>query len=282
MTSLFLKPLTAAQCKYPETILTFDREALRPLPIKEGFTPQSEISLKAFIDSVWLAHCWRVRQDVDEKVNWGESYKGNRNVSQWLNYCTLEQSDERILPYMRSRDGGGESDLKGRGSIGAGGHTDFVDAVHDNSIIDLCGTAILNLARELWEECQFVKDGEKITLQTLQIEDHVDANRIADGITTLQQAVDFLYALGTLYHEGYLFDNSDNVGRLHMGVCWRLKLHQGITAVSREKGVDYIDPFYPSEVYTAYPNVTFENWSKLYLEHLCGPKEARNSVAAIG
>lgn len=281
MSNLFLMPKTAADSKYPETILNIDRAALRPLPIKEGFTPQSEISLQSFIAQVWISHSWRVRQDVDEKVNWGEAFKGNRDYLQWLNYCVLEQSDDRIIPYMRSRDGSGESDLKGRGSICPGGHTDFVDAVHSRSVIDLESTAILNLARELWEECQFTKDGKNITLQTLQILEDGSRSRLAEEINTLEQALEFLQALGTLHHEGYLFDNTDNVGRLHLGVCWRLRLHEGITAVSREKGVDFIDPVLPVNLAFAYPNVTFENWSKLYLEYLSDSESVRNNVSVL-
>lgn len=273
MSSLFLP--TIENSKYPETILTIDRSALQRFPLKEGFTPYTNLYVDNFIADVWIAHSWRVRQDVDEKINWGESYKGNRDYVQWLNYCALEQDDGLLLPYMRSREGGGESDLKGRGSIGAGGHTDFDDAYSVGSRVYLYETAIINLARELWEECQFVgPDGKPLKIE---ITDETNPSRVAENIRTYDQALDFLSTLGTLHFEGFLFDNSDNVGRLHLGVCWRLKLHMGITAVSKEKGVDYIDPVAATEIYSKYPNVTFENWSKLYIAYLADPVFIKNA-----
>lgn len=239
--------------KYPEFILALSRETFLRLGIREGFNEQ--FAYDEFIELVQNGIVIRQRQHLDEMRPWGESHKGDRDYSQWLNYLTIENSDGTIHPYLRARTGNGETNLQGRGSIGAGGHTDLIDVAHHNSVIDLRETVLNNVVRELFEELQFFIDGQRIVT-------HTEEGVLLSTARTLSQ-------LGRLYFEGIIFDNSDNVGRLHFAVALRFVLHPTVTIKGNEDGLDFIPAVRPQYLGSTYPDVTFENWSKLYAFHLC-------------
>lgn len=248
--------------KYPEFILAIARDSLKAANLHEGF---NTISLDYFVKTVQSGITIRERNHLDESWNWGENYKGDRNYSQWLNYFVVENDDNTINPYMRSRESSGESDLKGRGSIGVGGHTDFVDIRAYNSVIYLRPTALRNIYREAFEEMTFYVNGVKF--QAYANED-TDNERLTATLQDLQR-------MTHLYYEGIMFDNSDNVGRLHFACAWRLKLKPGVTIGRREKALDFVAPVAVENLFTAYPNVTFENWSRIFAERIQGRADAR-------
>lgn len=257
-----------AEVKYPESILAIRRTALRDAFTAMGSPNPSGFMYVDFMRLVrYVQHALVIgqRQDLDEAFNWGESFKGNRDYAQWLNYFVVENADGEIYPYMRSREGSGESDLRGRGSIAPGGHCDLVDiekVIEANgrptSIIDPVATAINNIYREAFEEMTFYVNGEKF-------------NAYRDEGTDkefLMATTHDLADMASVHFEGLIFDNSDNVGRLHLAFAWRMRLKPGVTIGNREKHLDFIDPVRVTALHDAYPHVTFENWSKIFAEHL--------------
>lgn len=256
--------------KYPESIGAIRRTVLRDIPAlglgAKGFV---KVDWEQFSQLVQRGFITGQREDLDESLHWGEEYKGNRDYAQWLNYFSVEQAGTPIYlpelnPYMRAREGNGESDLQGRGSCMPGGHLDAIDVRYrvingkQTSIPDLLKTSLQNIMREAFEEMTFFKDGEKF--QAYANEGHEQEYLAAD--------LDDLATFATLHFEGIIFDNSDNVGRLHLAIAWRLRLREGVTVGNREKGVDFIPPVAAQKLYETYPGVKFENWTKLFVEHL--------------
>jgi predicted NUDIX family phosphoesterase len=250
--------------KYPEFILGIARDVLQRTGIQQGF---NVVDFAEFLHTVQEGIVIRQRQNLDEAVHWGESYKGNRDVGQWLNYFIVENHEGRniVNPYLRSREGNGESDLQGRGSLCPGGHMDFVDICtyilesgERGSVINMEASIIENVYREAFEEMTFFVDGVKF--QAFVNEGTPEERLIA----TVQDFAN----LASLHFEGVIFDNSDNVGRLHIGVAMRLKLREGVTIGNREAALDFIPAVPLNDLSETYPHVTFENWSKIFAFHL--------------
>jgi len=239
-----------SQYKYPEFILAVARTTFREIGIREGFN--THFSLEAFLMAVHTGLTIRQRNHLDESKHWGESHKGDRDYAQWLNYFVVENFDGTINPYLRSREGSGESDLQGRGSIGVGGHTDLVDVAHHGSVIDMRMTILYNVVREFFEECAVYVNGIRVGL----------SGDLLTDLHTFSQ-------IATLHFEGVIFDNSDQVGRLHFANCLRIKLKEGVTVTSGEEVIDFIPPVRVQDLGASYPNVTFENWTKEFAFHLC-------------
>ena len=239
-----------SQYKYPEFIMALSRETFLQIGIREGFNPQFDF--EEFLTLVQAGVVIRQRNHLDEYRPWGESHKGDRDYSQWLNYFVVENYDDTINPYLRSREGNGESDLQGRGSIGVGGHTDFVDIHSHQSVINLRQTVLANVAREFFEECAVFVNGVR-----------------AVSTGNSREDIALLASIATLHFEGIIFDNSDPVGRLHFAMALRIKLKQGVTVSSGEEVIDFIPPVRVQDLGATYDKVTFENWSKLYAFHLC-------------
>lgn len=97
-------------------------------------------------------------------------------------YITLEHKG-KIAVYKRLA-GGGESRIHNLHSVGFGGHVDFSDAIHDNSIINAEQSIIDSSLRELSEELSLPFDINTAEIKT----------------------------------RGYIIDNRDEVGQVHLGV----------------------------------------------------------------
>jgi len=256
--------------KYPEFIGAIRRTVLRDIPaLGMGQTGFVRVDWEQFSNLVQRGFITGQREDLDESRHWGEEYKGNRDYAQWLNYFSVESAGTPVHqpvlnPYMRAREGNGESDLQGRGSCMPGGHLDAIDVRYrringqQTSIPDLLKTSLQNIMREAFEEMTFSKDGMKFQAYS----------KDEDGNEYLDASLDDLAHFATLHFEGLIFDNSDPVGRLHLAIAWRLRLKDGVAVGNREKGVDFIAPVAAQKLYETYPGVTFENWTKLFVGHL--------------
>jgi predicted NUDIX family phosphoesterase len=97
-------------------------------------------------------------------------------------YITLEHKG-KIAVYKRL-SAGGESRLHNVHSIGFGGHVDFSDTIHENSIVDAEQSIIDSSLRELSEELSLPFDVNTAEIKT----------------------------------RGYIIDNRDEVGQVHLGV----------------------------------------------------------------
>lgn len=173
--------------------------------------------------------------------NWIFPYStcvGDANYRQLLPYVTIRDGD-MILPYLRGK-GVGENRLAGNASVGWGGHIDAQDMVIDeNSVLDVHGVVMKNIRRELSEELRLFRIGEE------------------DGDIPLDEA-------GLLTFNGFINDNSNDVGRLHLGLSFDFNIKSGFSGTSRETELRIL-PWQTRESLFAMPDVVIESWSKLYL-----------------
>lgn len=266
--------MTVAALKNPEFIIAISNEHVKSL-YQEGFnkTGQDLEVLPRFLSGIairqrqWLDFVNNAQRDEDfaplsnavtagkkptllESViaylkgklkTWIFPYTtavGDANYRQLLPYVTIRDGD-LILPYLRGK-GVGENRLAGNASVGWGGHVDAIDTVMcGNSIIDVKATVMKNIMRELAEELRFFRVEHP------------------EGDVSLEEAGDIVF-------NGYINDNSNDVGRLHLGLSFDFKIKPGYSATSREAELRVL-PWMSREALYAMADVVIENWSKLYL-----------------
>lgn len=161
---------------------------------------------------------------------------------QLLPYVVLTQTGEdgvrRVFNYRRGK-GVGESRLLGNRSVGFGGHVDFADVVQEGegSLIDLWGTVFESAAREL---------GEELGL------DELDCERLLDGSW------------------GTIVDDSNEVGRVHLGLAFFVDLHPETEIDLAESELSHLHLATPREILDDHTkgHVLLENWSVILLQEL--------------
>lgn len=170
-----------------------------------------------------------------------DSYKQELHIDDiWVGSRTVLEQDNRfkhIIPYIVVRkddtylvyqrtSSGGESRLHGNHSIGFGGHIDVVDInlSKDYQTIDVVDTIFTSAKRELKEELNII-DSE-------------------------------------LYILGFLYDDSNEVGNVHLGVVMLCDVSEELETPENQielKGFKTLDEL------SQYDN--FETWSKMLIEH---------------
>jgi predicted NUDIX family phosphoesterase len=170
------------------------------------------------------------------------SLEVDENYRQVIPYFMLidKTNGNVIVPYRRV--GGGEDRLLDKVSIGFGGHVDLIDLRGgDNSHLSLIDTILGAVHRELGEEVEFAPapDGQEHNFGMFDV--------------------------------GVLIDNSNEVGRVHVGVVLAIDINTELPFSSKEEGIEMLTPGTPAEILAAGYNL--ENWSKIVLEHLATPFE---------
>ncbi len=162
-------------------------------------------------------------------------YKGDRTRLQLLPYYVLrfwDGSDYRYFMYQRGK-GVGEARLAGNDSIGYGGHVDLADMIATNSIIDLRETLRVSAERELAEELIVLNpEGEAVNI-------------------------------GDVVHpqfRGLIYDKSNNVGMVHLGLVFVADLPVGFSVIPNE--VELI-PRLPMTASEILENDNAESWTKI-------------------
>lgn len=167
--------------------------------------------------------------------------ESNPDYRQVLPYVIAMRTNGRtgkaeFFAYQRGK-GIGESRLLGKVSIGIGGHVDLADVMHSESVINFNGTVGIAVARELKEEILF-----------------------SGGIADLD-----------LFSAGMLIDNSDAVGKVHLGVLMGLMLPDHIDMDCIEEELDTIGFKSADELLSG--DYELENWTRIALEHLVSKTE---------
>lgn len=146
--------------------------------------------------------------------------------------CVVIASEDKTLfvPYRRNQ-GVGESRLAGKVSVGFGGHIDLADIVHQDSVVDLFQTIGNAASRELGEELTF------------------------EGATSEEIS---------MFDNGLLIDNSNEVGRVHLGVVLTALLPEGLSVKSNEEELEVMAPMTASELLES--GLELEPWTKIVLE----------------
>uniref|UniRef100_A0AAU6W0K7 Nudix hydrolase domain-containing protein n=1 Tax=Pseudomonas phage Nican01 TaxID=3138540 RepID=A0AAU6W0K7_9CAUD len=166
-----------------------------------------------------------------------EALEKDESVRQVLPYVILSQFDEsagvmKYIPYRRTKLVG-ESRLAGNVSVGFGGHIDLDDVVSKGSVVDLIATIGQAVGRELQEEVIFSgMDGADISL----------------------------------FSVGMILDNSDEVGKVHLGVVMNAQLPPGATAVCAEEELESLRPMTARELLDS--GLPIESWSRIALDFL--------------
>lgn len=160
---------------------------------------------------------------------------------QLIPYCVVTAED-KVLTYSRTNQGG-EGRLHGKVSIGFGGHIngfDTVPASLDEGIIGISKTVAKSAYRELEEEL----------LLPIDLDDAYDLN-----------------------FKGLLFDDSNPVGRVHLGLLLECQLNPELLDVkhkikSEDKGVNVWGFYLPQYLLSGTDDIELENWSRIALEVL--------------
>jgi len=158
---------------------------------------------------------------------------------QILPYVLLTQQREDgstvFIPYFRAK-GVGEERLLGNVSVGFGGHIDLADVVFTNdSIINLNQTIMTNVSRELSEELTMSSGGVDLPV----------------------------------YDIGLIADDSNEVGKVHLGICLMMQLPAGVVVTANEPSLEIIEPMTAKELLDKYSD-KLENWSRIVLEKFAG------------
>ena len=176
------------------------------------------------------------RNQLDNVVQEGNAFKGNRNFKQLLPYVVFvypiqeNSGDTRVAVYRR-RAGVGESRLAGNLSIGFGGHIEISDVQHDEGVIDLPDTLMVAALREIEQEITIVS--EIMPLLT------------SDDLRPV----------------GLIVDGSNDVGNLHLGIVHVAYLSQGDIVTVNEPELEALPATKLSELLAC--GSPIESWSKL-------------------
>lgn len=159
---------------------------------------------------------------------------------QLIPYCVITSGD-KILAYTRTSQGG-EGRLHGKVSVGLGGHINGFDTQPlslNDGVIGIAKTVYKSAYRELEEEIALPID--------------------------LDDAYDWEF-------KGLIYDNSNAVGRVHLGLLLDCKLNLILNDVkhkitSEDKGVNILG-FFDAEYLLTSEEIELENWSRIALEAL--------------
>ena len=221
--------------KNDEEILVFDKEAFdsiyADIPEEGVFTLGNDIyaeqDLLEFLDSKWNQYgSVQRRGDMEE----------DKNYLQPIPYTLIKQGD-KYFTYTRL-EGGGESRLHGKSSVGAGGH--MGDVEHSWSFEHLLA---VNNARELYEELEF-KDEKGIVLGFDDIYSVVKKSGI----------------------KGLLYSDKSSVDLVHLGILNIIEVpsNYSINVNEDEKDILKGDMKTVEEI----KSLNLENWSKMTLSVL--------------
>ncbi|QOC57940.1 hypothetical protein phiK7B1_085 [Pseudomonas phage phiK7B1] len=166
-----------------------------------------------------------------------EALEKDESVRQVLPYVILSQFDEsagvmKYIPYRRTKKVG-EARLAGNVSVGFGGHIDLADVVSKDSVIDLIATIGQAVGREMQEEVVFG------SMNGLDI---------------------------SLFSVGMILDDSDEVGKVHLGVVMNAQLPPGATAICAEEELESMAPMSARELLDS--GLPLESWSRIALDFL--------------
>lgn len=138
----------------------------------------------------------------------------------------------KYVPFRRTKLVG-ESRLAGAVSVMFGGHIDLGDVIHHESVVNLVATIGQAIGREVQEEVRF---------------SGMDGNDLS------------------MFSVGVLLDDSDSVGRVHMGVIMNAQLPDGATALCAEEELESMAPMSARELLDS--GLPLENWTRIILEFM--------------
>jgi predicted NUDIX family phosphoesterase len=167
-----------------------------------------------------------------------EKDESKRQLILYLLFQQMTAEGAKFFAYRRGK-GVGESRLAGNVSVGVGGHVDGPDVVYSESgVMDVLNTVLHAAAREIKEEILF-------------------------------NDADYEVAIGSV---GVLLDNTDEVGKVHMGLVLRALLPEGAQMQCAEEELETLGFFTATELLNS--GLPLENWTRTLLESAVEAEEA--------
>lgn len=235
--------------KHQEHILAFTAEFVtNVLKLPEGVSIDTEVEDDE-VDSLYTSSLPYI--EFKQRYGLDLAYEGkvatHRQLLPYMVVTKLIDGKHHVLTYQRAK-GVGEDRLLGKKSIGVGGHVDLADVQFDTgNTICLQSTVHASVVRELWEE---------LTLTNAE-GDEIEAN----GYGVFSELLDTCVG-----KTGYINDNSDMVGRDHLGIFGVITIPDTHDVKMRETSLVQLGWFSFDEL--SKDTSEFENWSKLLIEKL--------------
>jgi len=151
----------------------------------------------------------------------------DQSYKQIIPYVVVMDENNKVLTYKRSSKGG-ENRLHDKYSIGVGGHLDVTSEMSNLTGIDIYKEG---LAREVKEELNITSNPDDFTI------------------------------------EGFLYDDSNDVGKVHFGVVSFLKVNSSTFAHDGELDI-LVDRSFLSKEELIEKYDSLENWSKIVFDNL--------------
>lgn len=205
--------------------------------------PQTVDSWKQFCTDAmpWIVIGQRDRLEQDVSI---------RHLIPYTLVARVNPSNEvEYFGYQRG-SGVGETRLAGNWSVGIGGHIDLEDVVSVASVVDLEATIREALERELGEE--------------LRVRAAVSVDGGPNELVEIQAKQFFQQT--TIEFAGFLRDDSNAVGQVHLGIINVVMVPYDWTIECREEEL-ITGGFATASVWLS-KGLNFENWSQMLLEEL--------------
>jgi predicted NUDIX family phosphoesterase len=180
-------------------------------------------------------------------------------------YILIENEDQDIYTYQRGKESG-EGRLAGNDSIGVGGHPEDVDAVVGAT--ELGWYDEFYHSKKFWDK--FSRDVQAIVSAVVR-----EGNEEVSIVPEAPYGYDDVKDRIKLTYLGAMHDETDEVGKVHLAVVFKLTVPNFMKVFSREKLI--IDRGFISradlKAKHAAGELKLENWSKLLIDHLDTPVE---------
>jgi len=166
---------------------------------------------------------------------------------QLIPYVLVEQGG-RLLNYFRGK-GSGESRLRGKRSVGIGGHINPCDAA---AVAEMSEMAPLTPRQENWMSAMYIRG----------------------MIRELHEELKFVNAAAQLDIDllGLINEDKTPVGQVHLGVVHVLHLPNAVTCTAAEEDIMDLDwntwPALKKLSAVVHPEDVFEQWSRICLKHV--------------
>jgi dihydrofolate reductase len=249
------KGLTMKQYKHPGHILAIDKDFTDNLPgmgLVHGLTRLTEDEYKTWLSVVGAESVIRQRDGLEANPNYRQLLPYSPIVFQedeaFNAGLPINWETDEISTYQRTKTVG-EARLGGKYSIGYGGHVDHTDVKHDvKSILNIEGTINHNLQREVaLEELAFETAGGGVQANPLDTPH-----------------------LFRFEHLGFIRDDSNNVGKVHLGLVNLIVVPKSLQA--RVNETELRDGPRATVKQLKEMGLDFENWTQILIDELSGSK----------
>lgn len=176
-------------------------------------------------------------------------------------YIVAQRDNDQVWQYQRGK-GVGEERLAGDDSIAPGGHVEIVDAVNSAPAVAYMMKFCMGLPA--WNDySDDVKAMITATIRELHEEILVRPTQNVRGGFNLDELFKFELL-------GLLFDETDEVGKVHLGLVFRLRLPSDWEVLSREAQIENRGFKLPEKLLAEHRDglIKLESWSRILAHRL--------------